>query len=119
MRTIWKFILPIYNDNGNVRARSLIGMPQGARILSFQVQDGKYCLWAEVDSEKPKRTRAFQIVGTGNEMPPDRIEGENYIGTVQNEHFVWHLFEIQFPYANYDILDYATMTKEEAHDIRH
>lgn len=87
MRAIWKF--PVAVD---VRPR--LRMPKGARLLSFQVQDGKLCVWAEVDTEAEKETRYFAIHGTGHEMPREMGYSDTYIGTVQISGYVWHLYEV-------------------------
>ena len=42
MKTIWKFPVPV--NDGNV-----LEMPEGAKILSVQVQGETPCLWALVD----------------------------------------------------------------------
>lgn len=83
--TIWKFPLEI-------KDRQEIRMPIGARILSVQLQNETMTLWAWVNPDAYHETRAFVIVGTGNEMW-DRVK--TYIGTVQTHHgaLVWHVFE--------------------------
>lgn len=116
MMTVWKYPLPIYNDVGNVCTRSLIYMPEGAEVLTFRIQDEEYCIWAEVDKATSMTPRAFQIVGTGDDLPTDRIEGGGYVGTVLERYYVWHLFEVVFPpHEDYDLRDYATITREEAY----
>jgi hypothetical protein len=68
-------------------------MPAGAKILSVQDQTGVICLWARVWTEaKEKELRTFIIVGTGREFPPSSRPPE-YIASVQQDGFVWHIFE--------------------------
>jgi len=68
--------------------RQTIEMPVGATILSVQVQHESICIWAEVE-DYTSAGRTFRIVGTGNEVP----EQCKYVGTVQQEPFVWHIYE--------------------------
>jgi hypothetical protein len=83
MKVIYKFTL------GN--PASYISMPNGAKILCVQMQHGMLCLWAIVDTSKPSTaTRKIYVFGTGNELPDLPLE---YIGTVQDYEYVWHVFE--------------------------
>lgn len=82
-KEIWKFPL---GDGMEQR----IDMPMHAEILTVQMQHGHTCLWAMVDPENVKRPRTILIVGTGHDVPQD---ARRYIGTVQHDLFVWHIFE--------------------------
>lgn len=82
MKQVWKFSLPESGDDA-------IKMPEGAKILTAQMQNGQACMWAEVDPEAPKVTRWFFVIGTGHDYGR-RLE---YISTFQSPPFVWHLFE--------------------------
>lgn len=62
---------------------------EGAVPLSFQIQNGRACLWMEVDEEQPHEKRSFEIVGTGHAIGRDW----KYIDTAQLPPFVWHLYE--------------------------
>jgi len=46
-------------------------------------------MWAEVDPYDEGDSRTFRIVGTGFEVR----DGLVYIGTVQMDGFVWHVYE--------------------------
>lgn len=85
MRTIWKFPLKI--------GENLIQMPEGARPLTVQVQEGDVCLWADVLVDAPPEPRIFTLYGTGHPLPT--IEYIQYIGTVQLEEWglVFHVYE--------------------------
>lgn len=88
MLTIWKFPIPtsaMIWTNGKFK----LEMPQDARILCLQVQGDTPCLWAELQSENPPEQRQFAIIGTGHPAPP----AATYVGTWQEESFVWHLYE--------------------------
>jgi hypothetical protein len=82
MMTIWKYSLTLLDEQQ-------IQIPEGAKILSVQIQNDEICIWALVDTERPKETRSIGIIGTGN---PCWCPNWNYIGTVQQDAFVWHIF---------------------------
>ena len=68
-------------------------MPQGAQVLTVQMQGGTPCLWARVDTERALERRSFDVYGTGHEVPDDpRLV---YVSTFQmdNGALVWHVFE--------------------------
>ncbi len=70
-----------------------IDLPQGAQILSVQVQDGNPYIWACVNPSEESEPRRFRLYGTGH-----IIECENllrFIGTFQlfGGRLVYHLFE--------------------------
>lgn len=80
--TIWKFPLKL-------ELVQKVSMPNHASIRYVDVQNGVICLWAEVNTDRPKVDRVFYIVGTGNILPPNASE---YIGSVQMPPFVWHVY---------------------------
>ncbi len=84
MRTIYKYPLRTLDAQA-------IAMPETAKILTVQMQNGVPTLWAEVETTHNCRPRWFAIVGTGNPMPGG---GTKYIATVQQGPFVWHVFEL-------------------------
>jgi hypothetical protein len=85
MKTIWKFPLA----GGQQKHR--ISMPKGAKVLTAQLQNNDITLWAEVNDNKEKETRVFEVYGTGHEMNEYDLD---YIGTVQdNSGLVWHVYE--------------------------
>lgn len=79
MRTIYKY---------QIRHEERLLVPEGAKFLSFEMQDGQPTTWFEVETLKPRVPRYLTIVGTGHEVS----EGE-YLGTCQDPPFVWHLYE--------------------------
>lgn len=98
-KTIWKFEFAI-DDN------ILIEMPEGAEILSVQIQKGIPCIWALVNPLAKKTERQFELYGTGHEMECNDLSighemefNENlerkFIETFQmiNGNVVFHLFE--------------------------
>lgn len=85
MNTIFKYKL---NHGTNE-----IDMPDGAVILTAQIQYGEVCIWARCQTENPNVRRKFQFYGTGHSIP---LNASKYIGTVQEMlgKLVWHVFEI-------------------------
>lgn len=87
MRTIWKFPL-------KWSATQIVNFPKGAIILDAQMQGPTVCVWAVINDDEPitMEPRFIHIVGTGNAMPVNLYK-EDYIGTVQTNGFVWHIFQ--------------------------
>lgn len=85
METIWKYSLNKHNSVTHLT------MPYNAIILCVQLQHGIPTLWALVDKdEEMTKVRHISIYGTGWELS-DKVG--MYIGTYQDEGFVWHVFE--------------------------
>jgi hypothetical protein len=83
-KVIWKFELPL-TDGGDIL------MPDGAVLLSVQMQSGVPVLWAIVDPTGEPKARRFCFIGTGHNFNDVNLI---FVGTVQQTPFVWHLFEI-------------------------
>ena len=90
MLTIYKYPIPIEDH-------FTLELPEGAKILTVQMQGGMPQLWAMVDSEKEKKTRYFRLGRTGYPLGDDYLRIVNYIGTFQIEDGIlaFHLFEIK------------------------
>lgn len=88
MRTIHK-----YHLSGPDMADTLL-MHEGAIILCAQMQRQKYVMWAVVDDTRPKEKRVFGMFGTGTNLGADAID---YVSTVQDGLYVWHIFELPRP----------------------
>jgi hypothetical protein len=84
MLTIWKYqLLGISQD---------VEMPEGAKILGLQEQNGKLTMWALVNPDAYRSRHArYHVVGTGNFLQDDFACYE-YIGTCQVRAYVWHVF---------------------------
>ena len=68
------------------------------RVLTAQIQGDKVMVWAElldgIDKEHPVENTNlhFVLIGTGWEIPDDFLLYWTYIGTVQKDGFVWHVY---------------------------
>lgn len=80
---IFKYIVP---------ANGPIELPAEAQILTVAMQQERMMMWALVDDEAPKEERRFIVFGTGEVIPRGNFQ---WIATVQDGNFVWHLFEIK------------------------
>lgn len=88
MKTIWKFSA-LVDDFINFE------MPVGAEILHVGVQAPRQlCFWVEVDSKNPKETRNFRVFDTGHKIiRSSEFSMLDYLGTVMDNPFVWHVYE--------------------------
>ena len=90
MNTIYKYQLDLSKTVSHK-------MPEGAQVLTVGIQRHKIMLWALVKAEPPyceeaKELRTFRCYGTGHPIQ-DQVPME-YIGTLYDGPFVWHVFEI-------------------------
>lgn len=81
MNTIWKFPLRFAEDT--------IRIPERAKFLSAQKQGDTICAWFLVEPDAPTDPVFFRIIGTGATFDASPLE---YLATVQDGVFVWHLF---------------------------
>ena len=84
MITIFKYELKITDEQK-------IDIPEGAKILSVQMQGDTPCLWAMVNTKNKLESRSIAIIGTGN---PCWCPEWDFVGTIQERVFVWHVFAI-------------------------
>lgn len=86
MKTICKFPL-------DVTDRQLLTLPQDSQILSVIVQNGTLMLYVLLETEKNSVCeKEIEIYGTGHPVSQDG-SNKKFIGTVQQNQFVWHIFE--------------------------
>ncbi len=81
---IFKYEIKLLADSVTVK------MPDGAQILTAQLQGDTLCIWAVVNRYAPMTDRQIEIIGTGNPFIDD---SRCYIATVQQPPWVWHIFE--------------------------
>lgn len=67
--------------------------PVGAKPLAVALQGDQIMLWQLVDTEAAKVGRRYMVAGTGHPLP-DAILPSDYVGTVQQGPFVWHVFNV-------------------------
>jgi hypothetical protein len=86
-KEIWKYTIHPFT----VKVR----MPEGAEILTVQIQNGVPCIWVLVNPENELEIRNFEIFGTGQKIACDIGVERKYINTFQMENgsLVFHLFE--------------------------
>lgn len=86
MTKVYKFMLEISDEQK-------VLMPDGAKVLTVQVQKGKPCIWAECNPDNEPVLRTFLIRGTGH--PIDDDIKKMCIGTIQmlDGSIVYHVFE--------------------------
>lgn len=86
METIWKFPIKVTDVQS-------IPIPEQAKILTVQVQNGQPCVWVQLDPGHAKTGRTIRIAGTGHPLPD--AESLLYIGTFQlhGGGLVFHVFE--------------------------
>ena len=84
-KKIWKYEFP-------VKTKFTIEVPEYAKVLSVQTQNGKPCIWVMVDDKYIEKLveREFYVIPTGVPFDDKEI---SYIGTYQQGAFVYHLFE--------------------------
>jgi len=70
---------------------SIIEIPASAKILCVQMQHGVATIWVQLAKDDPTTKRSFAFVGTGSELPS---QCKTYIGTIQDDGYVWHIYEI-------------------------
>lgn len=89
MRTIWKFECTL--DDFALQLPPL--GDRRAQFLSVQNQNGKPVVWFVVDDGYEPHERRFRCVMTGESMPA-LVGVDDYLGTVQIDRIVLHLFEV-------------------------
>lgn len=83
MKTIHKFVLTLASEQ-------LILLNEGAKPLTVDMQYDKPCLWAEVDTDKPRVSTVVRMFGTGSVLPDNPGK---YLGTVcPAEYLVFHYY---------------------------
>lgn len=82
MSVIWKY---------PISPKCTHEMPVGAQILAIQTQAGTPVIWALVDPDAPKESRAFVAFPTGVIFDATGLE---YVGMFQTDGLlVFHVFE--------------------------
>lgn len=86
MRAIYKY--PLLSTGANI-----IDIPDGWKPLHVGMQLGTPCVWAQIETEQPKRKRTLWVVGTGWSLP-DTCCSNCFLGTAHtDDSLVWHVFD--------------------------
>ncbi len=80
---IYKYVLEIKGEQE-------LNLPADWRFLSIQLQGDAICMWAIVNEELEKVPRKIYCYGTGHDV--GFAANKKYLGTVQQNSFVWHFF---------------------------
>ncbi len=84
MNAIWKYPF-------DVTDHVIVKVPAQSKVLCVQMQGGRPCIWVLVDPSSARtESLHLRVIGTGHQHV--LIDGERYIGTVQDGQFVWHVF---------------------------
>ena len=84
MKTIFKYkIAPCAR-------KEPIVIPIDAEFLHVADQEGDICLWLLVDTNMSNQKYFLSVYGTGHEI--EYINTKQYLGTVFQGPFVWHVF---------------------------
>lgn len=68
-------------------------IPSGGKVLHFQNQGERLCIWVQVDPSKPKCKRRFEVIGTGYQMQnPEKLAHRGTL-LLESGRLVVHLFE--------------------------
>lgn len=75
-----------------------INMPASARVVGFEILDGKPTIWALIDpKEINNRVKRFRLAGTGHDINIEKDPNNlKHIATVLDREIVWHLFEVLY-----------------------
>jgi hypothetical protein len=84
-----KSMLSIYKYHLDIVDKQILSILKG-QILCVQFQEQNLCLWVLGDPNLPTVLEVITIKGTGHPCGNDVLG--DYIGTVQNSGFVWHVF---------------------------
>jgi hypothetical protein len=87
---IFKYHIPV-----PVTEYFLLEIPDGARVLSVDVQHGVPCLWVLCDPDKSYECRKFRLIGTGDPIR-ESMDQLRFIGTFQmnDGYLIIHVFEV-------------------------
>ena len=84
----------VYKYPIRIVAHQTIKVPEGARILTVQMQGDEACIWAKVDPDQREMELNIYVHGTGHTLHENALM---YIGTIQqcDGNLIWHVFGSQ------------------------
>lgn len=86
MKTVFKYPLLV------IDIPQKIELPKGATFRHAAMQNGRPCLWFEVETSREIESRYFRVFGTGHKLPDEVIW---FCATVLTDLFVWHIYELR------------------------
>jgi hypothetical protein len=89
-------MLTIHKYEFEITDKTKLKMHEGAKILKIECQNQTPRLWAMVDDSAPMVDYEFLVIGTGYAVPGVPLK---HISTFQQQHFVWHVFEVETPHG--------------------
>jgi hypothetical protein len=92
MKTIYKY--PLEDRDPNQFGGFTVNIPNEAKVLSATVQNSKIVLYISVETDDlhTAEPRIIFIAGTGHMLPGEVEDVYNFIGTVEQASFVWHVY---------------------------
>jgi hypothetical protein len=84
MKTIYKY--PLKNHTTQIE------LPKGAQVLSVINQENVITVYASVETENEMESVEFRIFGTGWDVGGEDLDLLKFVGTVQVDWLVWHVF---------------------------
>ena len=85
-RTIYKYELEI-------TTAQTVTLPEDRVILSVANQNGKLCMWVDVNKEYDSTDDlTIYLFGTGHPIPSYLKRAMIFVGTVIIDPFVWHVY---------------------------
>lgn len=69
-------------------------LPQGAVFLKVAMQHDRLTFWFEVDSNNTMQQRSFAVVPTGMYVPKHMDGPVEFLETVFQGIYVWHIYEV-------------------------
>ncbi len=70
-----------------------INLPKSSKILSTGAQGNSIFVWALTSDSVETEPREVFITGTGHEISEGLINQLDFLGTVFQNEFVWHVFQ--------------------------
>ena len=87
---IFKYAIPVYNKEYS------LSLPEGSKVLSCQNQNNQIVIWVMFNPSTSQglKTHKFKLIFTGEDfqLSLDLAEHRLFIGTVQINEMVHHLF---------------------------
>lgn len=89
--------MKIYKYHLEVKEKQQLFLPEFAKIIALQIQNGMPCIWVKIPEiqygmggKATDEIRTFITVGTGHTFSEENLI---YVGTYQLGAFVGHVFE--------------------------